>query len=155
MHFVPLFLRTAGRPANSPMDAHELISRVTDWSYRDDRVIACGLCGSYARGDAGPDSDVDFCILTPEPRALLEDRAWIDSLGDNARIAGAVEDYRLVQSLRVFYGSTEAEFGVTDATWAQVPIDKETAAVINNGFQILYDPDGDLDDAVVCALRRA
>ena len=129
------------------MEAHKLIAEVADWAQRDDRVIAAGLCGSYARGDTRPDSDIDFCILTPSPDSLLKDRSWISSFGSGARIAGAVEDYNLVQSLRVFYGSTEVEFGITDQAWMQLPIDRETAGVINDGLLILYDPDGRLQEA--------
>jgi len=133
------------------VDADKLISRVTAWSERDDRVLALGLCGSYGRGEARTDSDIDFCILTPNPPSLLDDRAWIYELGDNARLDGPVEDYKLVQSLRVFYGTTEAEFGVTDQAWANPPIDPGTAAVINDGLKILYDPEGRLGSAVANA----
>lgn len=133
------------------MDAYELIAKVADWSQRDHRVIAAAICGSYARGDAGPDSDVDFCIVTPVPQSLLTDRSWISGLGAEARVAGRVEDYRLVQSIRVFYGPTEAEFGVTDEAWMRLPIDIETARVINDGLHILYDPEGCLADAAACA----
>ena len=135
------------------MDAHELIEKVADWSRRDDRVIAAGVCGSYARGEGRPDSDVDFCIVTPEPGLLLQDRSWICSFGTDARFAGAVEDYNLIQSIRVFYGATEAEFGVTDEAWMQLPLDRETAGVINHGFQVLYDPDGCLAKAVDFAAK--
>ena len=133
------------------MDAYELIAKVADWSQRDHRVIAAAVCGSYARAEAGPDSDVDFCILTRNPGALLDDRGWILGFGADARVAGSVEDYRLVQSVRVFYGPTEAEFGVTDEAWIQPPIDRETAGVINDGLLILYDPEGCLADAAARA----
>lgn len=133
------------------MNADELISKVAIWSQRDTRVMAAGLCGSYARGEARPDSDIDFCILTADPDSLLEDCSWIYGFGPDARIAGAVEDYRLVQSIRVFYGTTEAEFGVTHQAWAQLPIDPETAQVINDGLRILYDPNDRLEEAVAFA----
>lgn len=120
---------------------------MAQWSQHDARVIAVGLCGSYARGQASSDSDIDFCILTPDPTSLLEDRSWISGLGSHASIADTVEDYNLVQSIRVFFGSTEAEFGITDEAWAQLPIDSETAGVINDGLLILYDPDGCLKEA--------
>ena len=42
----------------------------------------------------------------------------------------------------------EAEFGVTDQAWAQLPIDPETASVMNNGLRILYDPEGRLEKAI-------
>ena len=135
------------------MDAYELISTVADWSRRDDRVVAAAVCGSYARGDARPDSDVDLCIVTPQPGLLLDDRSWIHSFGASARIAGPVEDYNLVQAIRVFYGPTEAEFAVTEEAWMQLPIDRETAGVINDGLKILYDPDGCLSDALIYVAR--
>ena len=133
------------------MTPDELIAKVAVWAQRDARVVAAGLCGSYARGEARPDSDIDFAILTPDAASLLDERAWIADFDPKARVAGSVEDYNLVQSLRVFYGATEAEFGVTDLAWARPPIDRETAGVINDGLRILYDPDGRLREAVAIA----
>ena len=133
------------------MGADELIAKVASWSQRDERVIAAGVCGSYARGEARSDSDIDFCIVTPDPGSLLEDRSWIHDLGSDARVAGPVEDYNLVRSVRVFYGATEAEFGVTDQAWMQLPIDRGTAGVMNDGLRILYDPEGRLERAVASA----
>ena len=133
------------------MDASELITKFRDWAQRDDRVIAAGICGSHARGEARPDSDIDFCILTTNPDSLLKDRSWITGFGSDARVAGAVEDYNLVQTIRVFYGETEAEFGVTDQAWMELPIDHGTAGVMNDGLWILYDPAGRLERAVAYA----
>ena len=133
------------------MDANELIDRVANWSKRDDRVVALGICGSHARGEARPDSDIDFCILTFDPDSLLQDRSWIFGFGTNAQVSKDIEDYNLVQSVRVFYGATEAEFGVTDQAWAEIPIDPDTAGVMNDGLRILYDPEGRLKRALACA----
>lgn len=133
------------------MDAAELIAKVVDWSRTDDRVMALALCGSHARGEARDDSDIDFCILASDPESLLEDRSWIYAFDSAAKVADRVEDYNLVKSIRVFYATTEAEFGVTNPAWAEPPIDPGTAAVINNGLQILYDPDGRLELAITCA----
>lgn len=130
------------------MKAEQLIDNVVAWSRHDKRVLAVALCGSWARGEQRPDSDIDVCILCSEPASLLENRDWIDAVGSGARIAGPVEDYKLVQSLRVFYGETEIEFGITDVEWAKPPIDDETADVIGDGLTILYDPQGLLQAAV-------
>lgn len=130
------------------MTPDKLISKVAVWAQCDDRVVAAGLCGSHARGEARPDSDIDFVILTPDPASLLDDRSWIAGFSTDARVAGPAEDYNLVQSIRVFYGATEVEFGVTDQAWMQPPIDHGTASIINNGLRILYDPDGRLREAV-------
>lgn len=137
------------------MKAQEVIDNVVAWSRHDTRVLAVALCGSYARGKQRPDSDIDVCILTAAPATLLEDRDWIDDVGPDARVVGTLEDYNLVQSLRVFYGETEVEFGITDAAWAELPIDADTAAVIRDGLKILYDPEGRLQAAVAyCAGRQ-
>lgn len=133
------------------MDAYELIVKVGNWSQRDDRVIAAGVCGSYARGEARPDSDTDFCIVSVDPNCFLENRSWVTEFGSDARVAGAVEGYNLVQSIRVFYGALEVEFGVADRTWMELPIDRETASVMRNGLRILYDPEGRLEKAVAHA----
>ncbi len=133
------------------MDAEELISRVATWARDDDRVVAAAVCGSHARGEARPDSDIDLCLVCTEPAELLDRRSWIQAFGPDARVAGPVEDYNLVQSIRVFYGSTEVEFGVTHPAWMDLPLDRGTADVINNGLRILYDPEGRLEEAVAFA----
>jgi hypothetical protein len=123
----------------------ELMEAVTEW--------ARGLCGSYGRGNPNRDSDIDFCILCQDPSSLLKDRSWIYEFGCEARVAGPVEDYKLVQSIRVSYGTTEAEFGVTGQAWARPPLDRETAGVIRDGLRILYDPDRRLADAAAYAAK--
>ena len=133
------------------LDADELIARVAQWSRRDDRVIAAAVCGSHVRGDARPDSDIDFCIVAPDPDALLDDLSWVTALGPGAHVPGAVEDYKLVRSIRAFYGATEAEFGIAYQAWMELPIDRETAVVMNDGLRILYDPDGRLETALASA----
>ncbi len=133
------------------MDADNLIANALRWSNDDGRVVGLALCGSYARGEQRPDSDIDFCILTPEPRSLLQDPSWIHDLGNDARVTESVEDFKLVQSIRVFYGETEVELGVTDQAWAEAPLDAGTAGVINDGLKILYDPEGLLETARVLA----
>ena len=131
------------------MDADDFIVRVAEWADSDPRILGAAVCGSYARGEQRPDSDLDLCLLTSAPRSLLDRHDWIQELAPGARIAGPVEDYGLVQSLRVNYASLEVEFGIAAADWAEAPIDRGTAAVINDGFRILVDPDGRLAAARV------
>ena len=45
--------------AAAQTEIHEMVSRIVD-QFEPERVI---LFGSYARGDAGPDSDVDLLVL--------------------------------------------------------------------------------------------
>ncbi len=133
------------------MSPEELVTTVANWAQHDDRVVAAGLCGSYARGEARPDSDIDFCIVCTDPDLLVEDRSWIYEFAKTARVAESVEDYKLVRSVRVFYGDTEAEFGITDPSWMELPLDGETARIVDAGLRILYDPVGGLEQAVAYA----
>lgn len=77
----------AYQPANRTLDASELIAGVADWSQRDARVVAAGVCGSHARGQARSDSDIDFCILTADPASFLEGGSWITGFGSDARVS--------------------------------------------------------------------
>ena len=45
--------------------------------------------GSFARGEAGPDSDVDVLAVRPDEAADLED-VWTDSLGRWVGVAGRI-----------------------------------------------------------------
>ncbi len=130
------------------MDAEALITTVATWAQRDDRIVAAALCGSYARGEAKSGSDIDFCIVCRDPDSLLNDHSWLDLLAVGARVSGAVENYGLVRSLRIFYGELEAEFGIAGVAWMDIPVDPGTARVMTDGLRILYDPEGRLQTAV-------
>ena len=76
-------------------------------------------------------------------------------MGERVRIIDEVEDYKLVQAIRVFFDRTEAEFGLTAAAWATLPLDVETAAVISSGLLVLYDPEQTLEQAIEFAAAMA
>ena len=56
-----------------------------------------------------------------------------------------------MQSLRVYYGALEVEFGIAPEAWVELPIDSGTAQVMKDGFRIVYDPEGRLRKALDCA----
>ena len=133
------------------MNAEAFLTTIADWAQSDERVLAAALCGSHARGDAGPGSDIDVCIVASDPESLLSDRSWLELLGQGPRVAGPIEDYGLVQSLRVRYGALEAELGIASEKWMDLPIDSGTARVMNDGLRVLHDPEGRLRRAVAFA----
>ncbi len=125
------------------IQAQGLIERVAAWARARDDVTGVALVGSYARGEARPDSDVDLVILSADPAAYLADPAWLAEFG--AAAPPQREDWGAVQALRVYYADgPEVEFGLTSVAWAEIPLDPGTARVAAAGLRILYDPTGAL-----------
>lgn len=128
------------------MDPETLIAAVANWAQLDTRVVAATLCGSHARNEARPDSDIDLILVTSKPTSLIDDRAWLNNFGDPLLVAD--EDWGLVQSIRVYYGELEVEFGITGLGWVEPPIDSGTAAVMREPMRILYDPESLITKAI-------
>jgi protein-S-isoprenylcysteine O-methyltransferase Ste14/predicted nucleotidyltransferase len=128
-----------------------MIEAVRGWAARRRDIRALLLVGSHARGDARPDSDIDFVLLCHDPASCLRRTNWIAAFGDVARFA--VEDWGKVRSLRVFYrDGTEVEFGIAGLEWAALPPDPGTREVLREGGSILLDRDG-LLEGVTQAVR--
>jgi predicted nucleotidyltransferase len=121
-----------------PERVARLILDVQTWASARPDVLGVALVGSYARGAAKPDSDVDLVVLCEHPRAYLEDESWIWKFGTPARMAR--EDWGRVTAIRVwFVGGLEAEIGIADRAWASAPLDAGTRKLIEDGFVVLYD----------------
>jgi hypothetical protein len=77
-------------------------------------------------------------ILTKEPNKHLRNKDWIRLFGNVER--DQLEDYGKVISLRVWYGNgIEVEYGLTDDTWADPPLDEGTQEVISAGMKVLFE----------------
>ena len=118
------------------------------------------LVGSRARGEAGPDSDVDLVVLCDSPSAYWADLAWPGSLPWHEIGLGVEstrdEDYGLLWSRRVLLSSElEIEFGFVAEQWARTdPIDGGTLRVVSAGHRIVYDRDGMLRRLSECAAAK-
>ena len=55
-------------PSQTPERVERLLRQVVAWAAEQDEVQAVVLVGSYARGDARADSDVDLVLLVEDPR---------------------------------------------------------------------------------------
>jgi hypothetical protein len=104
----------------------EFITKFAEWSRMQNHILGLALVGSYATGLERPDSDVDFVIISDDANGLLQNDHWIQLFGRVSKTQ--LEDYGLVQSLRVFYeDGVEAEFGLTSREWLRTdPIDADT-----------------------------
>jgi predicted nucleotidyltransferase len=122
-------------------DIQAFLYEVVRWAEARPDMRAVTLVGSYARGAATPESDVDLVLITTQPEAYLEDADWVRAFGEIER--QQIEDYGKVTSLRVWYADgKEVEFGLTSPSWVAQPLDEGTRQVIAEGMRILFDPSG-------------
>jgi len=133
--------------------ADELVKAVALWAENHVDIVSVALVGSHARGNARVDSDVDLVLQCASPARYLGDLIWISEFGVAKDVS--VEDYGVVQSVRVFYeDGPEVEYGITSSEWARLPLDEGTLKVLRDGVKVLLDRDGSLNRAVELALAR-
>lgn len=135
--------------------AEAFLERFVAWASARAEIEAVVLVGSWARGDARPDSDVDLVIVAEAPERYERDLDWVHRFGEPASVA--LEDWGLVQSVRVHYrNGLEVEFGWTTDAWVNTdPVDPGTAAVIRNGARVLLDRAGRLSKLVASVRASA
>ena len=103
------------------------------------------LLGSYARGTAHQDSDVDLVVLTTTPAQYTADVNWARRFGKVAN--HEIEHWGRVTSLRVRYESgLEVEFGFATPDWAAKPLDEGTRRLVAGGLRVLVDRNAVLAD---------
>jgi hypothetical protein len=119
-------------------DLNAFLQRLVEWGKTQADLLAIALAGSYARGTAGPDSDVDLILLTVDPKAYLANQNWIYKFGEPTKVVK--EDWGKVTSLRVFYArGLEVEYGISSSRWGSDPSDEGDARVIRDGCIVLYE----------------
>jgi predicted nucleotidyltransferase len=66
------------------MEAEHIIRAAVDWAEAQPAIQAVAVVGSYARGTARSDSDIDFVLLATNPNEFRVDAAWPDAIDWNA-----------------------------------------------------------------------
>ncbi len=108
------------------------------WASAQRDVQGIALVGSYARGAARDDSDIDLVILTNQLPKYVEDIQWTEIFGVVDK--HQTEDYGKLTSLRVWYqNGVEVEYGMTTPDWAATPLDAGTQEVIRGGLTVLFE----------------
>jgi predicted nucleotidyltransferase len=108
------------------------------WLGSQSEIQAVALVGSYARDEATNTSDLDLIIIASDPTKYLAEPEWVGQFGSVTRTR--VEHYGKVTSLRVWYADgLEVEYGLTDETWAAIPLDEGTKKVVSDGMQVLFE----------------
>jgi predicted nucleotidyltransferase len=90
----------------------DFLNMFVNWASAQEEMQAVALVGSYARGTARDDSDIDLILLTEEPQRYLEEVKWIERFGLVQK--HQAEDYGKLISIRVWYqNGVEVEYGIT------------------------------------------
>jgi predicted nucleotidyltransferase len=134
-------------------EVEDLVSRIAGWARTHPDIRAVALVGSWARGQAGPNSDVDVVVLTDDPPTYLERSEWAAEIGGEliaTRPWGAITERRLR-----FPSGLEVDVGVGRPSWAAIdPADLGTRAVVRGGLKIIDDPEGILAALAAASAQR-
>lgn len=129
-------------------EVQELLDRVASWATGSWAtgplgVVAVGLAGSWARGAAGPGSDVDLVVLLADAPDGHPGTTWAEPLvGTGATDLGARRWGPVLERRFRTAGGLEVELDLAAAGWAALPADPGTARVVADGFVVLHDPSG-------------
>jgi predicted nucleotidyltransferase len=63
------------------MKIESFLAQVKQWAEQQSDIKGVLLVGSYARGAARADSDIDLVILTTSPRRYLDNMSFADHFG--------------------------------------------------------------------------
>ena len=121
----------------------QILAPISAWARSRSDIHGLALVGSWARGLARRDSDIDLMLLVPEPQKFRSDDHWLTEID---RAGGRLADWHDAE-----YGSAwsrhvalephcQIEFTFCAPSWAATdPIDAGTANVVSGGCRILVD----------------
>ena len=128
-------------------EAQTLTRAVAAWMRDVPDLRALAPAGSWARGDARADSDLDLLILAEQPAQYRSSQQWLHQIV-------LPEPFRVISARGAVYGvvwschvaldpAAELELGFGALNWAATdPIDAGSRGVIQGGFRIVVDKDG-------------
>jgi predicted nucleotidyltransferase len=128
----------------TPADAQALTELVAKWVRSRADLKSLGLAGSWARGAARPDSDIDLIVLADKPSDYRADRSWLSAVlaPDFSILSDRDESYGIAWSLRALLEPrAEIELTFAPLDWAAIPIDPGTRRVVGDGFRVILDKD--------------
>jgi uncharacterized protein len=136
---------TAGRE----QEVEALIGTIRAWVRGRSDVLAAAMVGSWARGEARMDSDVDVVLLTEGAAAFIDSDGWARELGAESIIRtqrwGVLTERRLALK-----SGLVVDVGLAAPSWASTsPLDPGTVRVVAGGLVPLHDPRRLLDELVV------
>ena len=129
-------------------EVDSLLQLVVAWAETRADIVGVGLVGSWAYGNARPDSDVDFVLITSTPEAFRHNDGWLRELdwpSAGFRVARwHDEDYGPLWSRHIMLAPPgEVECGFALPAWAATePMDGGTREVVSHALRVLLDKEG-------------
>lgn len=123
----------------------QILSLIGDFAAADPMILAVGLCGSWARGTAREDSDIDLSIIVTD-KMHYKATEWLSRIPfekiNDKIVSFQDKEYGNVWSRHVLLKSNaKIEFSFADTSWADIePLDAGTRQVVSDGYRILFDP---------------
>jgi hypothetical protein len=143
-------------------DADAIVNAVAAWARAHEDIRALALAGSWARGDARPDSDLDLLLLSERANEYRRRSDWL------AEIDFAGPGYRVLTSEDASYGvawsrhvrllpAAEVELAFAPCSWARTdPVDAGTRSIVKDALRTILDKDrilAKLVEAVASGMR--
>ncbi|MCP3937889.1 MAG: nucleotidyltransferase domain-containing protein [Actinomycetia bacterium] len=128
----------------------EIGEAVRAWASTSDEIVGALLAGSWARGAARMDSDVDVVVVVTETECFVHSESWIaEAVGKAAELVRTGDWGALIERRVRLRSGLEIEFGFVKPSWAHTdPVDPGTHRVVTDGYEIWYDPEGHLTGLV-------
>jgi uncharacterized protein len=143
--------------AKRTQEYEAVVTAAAGWAGGRADVRALAVVGSWARGEATMDSDVDLVVIVTDTARLLADDDWLgDAMGQPGDVIRR-QEWGVLTERRVRLASgLEVELGIVSPAWAACdPVDAGTARVVRDGCIPLVDPDGLLDRLITAAAHQA
>ncbi|MGB6300502.1 MAG: nucleotidyltransferase domain-containing protein [Rivularia sp. (in: cyanobacteria)] len=133
----------------------EILEIVKNWAEIRSEILALALVGSYARGEATADSDIDLMLIAYNTEFFRQNYDWMYEINwesinykiltfDDAQYGAVWSRHIYLNRYKTKYSTNlkiEISFGLP--RWASIdPIDSGTFAVVSRGCKILYDSQG-------------
>ena len=122
-------------------EVDRVLRDATVWASARRDVAGVALVGSWARGTASDESDVDLVLLTDDPTGYTHREDWVAELFPSAQLMRTGDWGAIVERRLLLPSGLEVEVGVGSPSWAAVePLDEGTRRVVRDGLRVLYDP---------------
>jgi len=122
----------------------KIIPAILEWTTLREEITGVALTGSYARGEAREDSDIDLLVFVKDPETFGQTR-WIKNINwskINLEFRSSNDGYyRSNRFTQIFFtNGLEIEFIFPDREWlSDAPLKPDNVHILKKGFVILYD----------------